>query len=158
MSPRPGTASLAVLALWSLLPTSAGAQSSGPDPGYRRFVALDLDAGGARDSSGWQLFGRAGAGLSLFDGQRLWTATVDVAGFRSDRRTVGLSGQFASVATGLGATVTVLRDVTEGAFGAGAGVSFSLVHVQALVFADEPRTKKLVFFVRVPVGLLGHVL
>jgi hypothetical protein len=126
----------------------------------RRLWALDLDGGASRDlgpSGGWRAFGRIGAGLGWFDGQRLLGATLALGGHRSSRATLGLGGQIASVQSGLGATATVMRDLTHGGFGAAVGGSFSLLNVQAQIFQNGPSTRAVTIFLRAPLGLLLHI-
>ena len=105
----------------------------------------------------WRAFGRVGAGLGHFDGQRLLSATLELGTHGASRTTLGLSGQIVSVQAGLGATATVLRDVSHGGYGAGLGVGFSFLQLQGLVFQNGPATRALTLFLRAPLGLLIHV-
>jgi hypothetical protein len=128
-------------------------------------LAVDADLGGSLALGGghrtW--FGRVGAGLSLWNGDRLIDVTAEFGGWLNERRTLGLGGRYLSAHTGLGATATVMREIAHdhqghGAWGAGAGVSFSLVNVQAVTFSSDPRASRFMLFVRVPLGLITHEL
>lgn len=122
--------------------------------------ALDLDLGGAQAPGGdprlW--FGRIGAGLSFWNGERLIDVTTEWGTWRNDRRTFGLSTRYLSASTGLGATATVVHDVDSEAWGGGVGVSYSLLNLQAIVIDTLPRTTRLTLFVRIPFGLITHEL
>jgi hypothetical protein len=125
-------------------------------------VAVDVDLGGSLAPGGehrtW--FGRIGAGLSLWNGARLIDVTAEWGGWRNQRTTLGLATRYLSAHTGLGATATVVREVgqNENAWGAGAGVSFSVVNLQAIVFASDPHATRVQMFVRMPLGLMAHEL
>ena len=131
----------------------------GIDQPFRPHLAVDLDGGMTRDRDRrvWQAFGRAGVGALWFDGQRLLATTVELGRPWSGERTLGLAAQFAYIQTGLGATATALRDLRRGGFGLGVGVSFSFLHVQALVLTREPVARTATFFLRLPLGLLRVV-
>ena len=148
---------LALLGAQFLAPAPARAQA--PREPFRRFIALDLDLGGARDLTAAtnHAFARAGAGLAWLDGQYLLATEVEAARILSDRTTLGLGAQFVSIESGLGATITATRDLTHAGFGAGAGVSFSLLNLQALLFSDEPQTRAVLLFLRLPAGLFLHL-
>jgi hypothetical protein len=154
----PSLSVILAISLSVLLLRPAPARAQGPDirEPARRFVALDVDGGAARELSParWRAFGRVGAGLGHFDGQRLLSATLEVGAHGASRTTVGLGAQIVSVQTGLGATATVLRDLGDGGFGAGLGIGFSVLQVQAQVFQKGPATRALTLFLRAPLGLL----
>ncbi len=124
----------------------------------RPHPALDLDGGLLRDRDGhlWAAFGRIGAGVFWFDGARLLATTVELGQPWSSRRTLGLAAQLAHIQSGLGATVTVVRDLGHGGVGAGLGASFSLVNVQAVLLTAGGTARTVSFFLRLPLGLLWH--
>ena len=153
----------AALLLLAAAPRSARAQMPEIYGPPRLLWALDLDGGLTRElgsggaSSRWRAFGRVGAGIARFDGLRLQSATLELGGHRSSRRTLGLAAQIASVQMGLSTTATLMRDLTHGGFGAGLGAGFSFLQLQGQLFQNGPATRAVSLFLRVPVGLLFHV-
>jgi hypothetical protein len=158
-SARTRTATRALLVL-ALLGVAAPARAQLAPSGVRRLgPALDLDGGGGRasDGHGWGGFGRLGAGVYLINDEQYagLTATAAVASWR--KPAFGLSAAWAHVETGLGATGGG-EITTGGVVGFQAGLSLSVLHVEGQLLLDTPRTKALVFYLRIPLGLLYGVL
>jgi len=153
---------LAALALLASIASSRPARAEtfpleGSRP-YAHFVALNLDGGLARSfaSNRFRWLGAAAAGLGLFNGSHVWDFTVGLRDMLHDRRELTVSVARQGVENGLGFHAEGLCGFVPVASGVGAGVSFSILNVEAAMLFDRARTKYLSLFLRVPVGLIIH--
>jgi hypothetical protein len=122
---------------------------------YAPFTALNLDGGLAMQSAGTRLrwLGAAAAGLGFFNGSHVWEATAGLRDVFAGRRELTFALARLGIQNGIGFHAEGLWSFTSSAPGAGAGLSFSLLNVEGAVLFDSDRTRCLLFFLRLPVGL-----
>jgi hypothetical protein len=120
---------------------------------------LDLDAGAAWEAEGgrWRLLGAATAGIGFYNGSRIWGLGAGLRGVRGDERAVIATASRMSVESGIGLHASALWDVGRAAAGAAAGVSFSVLNLEGDLLLDDPRTKFVSLFVRIPAGFLTYL-
>lgn len=126
---------------------------------YAPFVAVNLDGGLALQShgDGRRWLGAAAAGLGLYNGNHVWEATVGLRAVIHDRRELSVALARMGIENGLGFHAEGIWSFSDTAAGAGAGLSFSVLNAEGMVLFDSNRTKCLLLFLRLPVGLMIHV-
>ena len=132
-----------------------------PDPieasrPYAPFVDLNLDGGLAMQSPGTRLhwLGAAAAGLGFFNGSHVWEVTAGLRDVIAGRRELTVALARLGIQNGLGFHAEGLWSFTNSAAGAGAGLSFSLLNAEGVLLFDSARTRSLLLFLRLPVGLI----
>ena len=153
-------AAVLALALAAVLSVEKSAHAqilpSGPK---HPWLALDVEGGGALlpRTVDWTFLVRGGAGLSLIDRYYVRNFTLQAMTLGRGRQTIGLGAEINAIQSGLGASAAAMISL-DGKFGAAAGFSLSLLHLEAQVYATEPVTAVVALTIRVPLGLIGYAL
>lgn len=153
--------SVLAVALWVSIHARVASAEAFPlatGPSYRPFFAVNLDGGVARNVDpgrfGWLAAGAAG--LGFYDGNHVWDFTLGLRKIARDPYQVVLAASRIWVESGLGLHARTLWLPARGDWGAGAGVSFSIVGAEVATLFDGQRTKYAALYLHVPVGLILH--
>jgi len=153
-------AAVLVLALVAVLSVERSAHAQILPPGPKHpWLALDVEGGVASlpRTADWTFLGRVGAGLSLIDRYYVRSFALQAMTLGRGKQTIGLGAEMNAFASGLGASAAAMISL-DGEFGASAGCSFSVLHLEAQVHATEPVTAVVALTIRAPLGLIGYAL
>lgn len=127
---------------------------------YSSFVELNVDAGLALEfhDSRRHWLGAAATGLGLFNGNHVWEFTVGLRDTFKESHELTFALARLGVESGLGLHAEGLWSFSDGAVGAGAGLSLSILNLEGVALFDASRTKQLLLFLRVPLGLIVHAM